>query len=348
MSAVAGMTKEDPQGFKEKALSFDFYPEDSWHGEVELVDGTILDRDSYPVKGADGEYYGRVWNFHDITERKVAEQDLRTSRLQLAEAAAMAKIVHWEHEEATDEFILNDAFYALYGTTAELEGGYRMSREEHFGRFVHPDDRAELMRQTEENRDHPPIDHLDQYEHRAIRRDNGEMIYILNRTRVLMDAEKGVFKVVGVNQDITAQKKMEDALREGDNRLKLALASSRMGVWEQNLATDELFWSPECDELFGSTDFDGTLQSFAKLLHPEDTPRAAAIAGQISIDRPTARMEFRIIRPDGEIRWFASMGQGYFDGSGALRRMVGTVHDITEQKQTEEAVRRSETLSQPL
>ena len=66
----------------------------------------------------------------DITESKRSEEALRASQMQLAEAMDLAHIVYWETDPIDNVFLFNDAFYAFYGTTAEREGGYRMTREE--------------------------------------------------------------------------------------------------------------------------------------------------------------------------------------------------------------------------
>jgi PAS domain S-box-containing protein len=141
--------------------------------------------------------------------------------------------------------------------------------------------------------------------------------------------------------DITERKRAEDGLRESENTLKMALASSHMGVWQWHAATDEVFWSPECYVIMGSKDMSGTFQSFTSLLHPEDAPRVMAAIGQVSMDRPFFSAEFRIIRSEGGVRWLTNTGRGFFDGAGKLLRMIGTVLDITERKRTEEAVRES-------
>ncbi|MEI6306878.1 MAG: PAS domain S-box protein, partial [Deltaproteobacteria bacterium] len=76
----------------------------------------------------------------DITKRKVAEEALKKSQIQLAEAMDLAHLVNWEFDVATGIFTFDDRFYALYGTTAELEGGNQMSADVYAKKFVHPDD----------------------------------------------------------------------------------------------------------------------------------------------------------------------------------------------------------------
>ncbi len=161
----------------------------------------------------------------DALRESEAKYRLRTSRLQLAEAADLARIAYWEHDEATGRFIFNDAFYELFGTTAEQEGGYRMPREEYFRRFVHPDDLEKLSREIDENRSRPRTNDFTQYEHRGLRRD-GEVIHILTRTRVVMDPEGRVLKIVGVNQDITERKHAETALQESEEKFRLLFEKS--------------------------------------------------------------------------------------------------------------------------
>ena len=95
----------------------------------------------------------------DITEHRRAEEALHMTQIQLSEAMDLASIVYWDTDPLENVFIFNDSFYTFYGTTAEREGGYRMTREEYYKRFVHPDDlplhRQFVERNTSISR--PPI-----------------------------------------------------------------------------------------------------------------------------------------------------------------------------------------------
>jgi len=165
----------------------------------------------------------------DITARKEVEDALLTSQLKVSEAMDLARIVYWEVDPETGEFIFNDPFYAFYGTTAEREGGYRMSREEYGKRFVHPDDMP-LFQQTAEKRlASRQREFLNDAEHRVIRGD-GEVRHILARIHVSRDAAGRVTRYYGANQDVTDQKRAEEALALKTAFLEALVHSSCDGV----------------------------------------------------------------------------------------------------------------------
>jgi hypothetical protein len=87
---VRYMTK-DPEKFVEKVVYLYSHPEETSRDEVELTDGTVLDRYSAPVLGKDGNNYGRIWAFRDITERKRAEEELERLISELQEALSKVK-----------------------------------------------------------------------------------------------------------------------------------------------------------------------------------------------------------------------------------------------------------------
>jgi len=147
--------------------------------------------------------------------------------VRLSHATNLAKIVYWEHDETRREFVFNDAFYALYGTTAKLEGGYRMGRDEYFRRFVHPEDVKETERKAGENRDRTRTP--EELEHRVVRRD-GSIIHIVTRMKLFSDPDGRVVKVIGANQDITERKGVEEALIWKTAFLEAQVNSSPDGI----------------------------------------------------------------------------------------------------------------------
>lgn len=127
-------------------------------------------------------------------------------------------------------------------------------------------------------------------------------------------------------------------------RLRLALDAAAMGYWEWHPQTNRVIWDGQTTAIFGLApgEFQGDFNSFLQLVHPEDRAR---LRGEINtaIEEGTEyHPEYRIRRPDGEIRWLASRGRAYYDDGGKVLTLLGVIRDITEQKQTEDALRASQ------
>jgi diguanylate cyclase (GGDEF)-like protein/PAS domain S-box-containing protein len=166
----------------------------------------------------------------DVTARKEAEEALLASQLRVSEAMELARIVYWEVDPTTGEFILNDPFYALCCTTAEREGGYRVSREEYGKRFVHPDDMPLFEQAAQKRLASREREFLNNVEHRIIRRD-GEVRHILARVHESRDASGRVTRYYGANQDVTDQKRAEEALVLKTAFLEALVHSSCEGIY---------------------------------------------------------------------------------------------------------------------
>ena len=129
-----------------------------------------------PVRDDKGVLLGAVETFIDVTERKRAEEALEANRSLLEDSMELAHMAYWEFDASLGMFIFNDRFYALYGTTAEREGGYRMPVDAYVKNFVHPDDIAAVRSHIEKSLLTPGPSSLSEQEHRIIRRD-GDPVY---------------------------------------------------------------------------------------------------------------------------------------------------------------------------
>ncbi len=125
---VVGLVK-DPPSFLSKVRSLYEHRDMKGRDEIALADGRFFDRYSAPMFGPENKYFGRIWYFRDISDQKKSEAILRENEVRLAKAMKIAQIVDWEFDPATGRFRFNDDFYALFGTTAEREGGYLMLPE---------------------------------------------------------------------------------------------------------------------------------------------------------------------------------------------------------------------------
>jgi PAS domain S-box-containing protein len=262
---------------------------------------------------------------------------LRTSQLHLAEAADLAKIAYWEQDDATGEFIFNDAFYDLYGTAAEREGGYRMTPEEYGRRFVHPDDLDAFGRRLAARSTRPPSKNPVQHEHRCVRRD-GKVIYVLVRHRAVIDTQGRIIKTVGVNQDITERKNMEEALRESETKLRVILDGSRdaIGVAKDGIRTFanrafvSLFGYESADELIGKPVMD--------LTAPESRSLAMEMANKRARGEPVPSLyEVAALKKDGTKFWMESSVSAYVLKGEELTLAI--FRDVTDRKRAEDEVR---------
>nr|WP_321353119.1 PAS domain S-box protein [uncultured Methanoregula sp.] len=165
----------------------------------------------------------------DITDRKRTEEALRKSGQQLADAMDIASLVNWEYDAATNLFTFNDRFYALYGTTAEREGGLQMSPDTYAREFIHPDDRHLMFMELENILKTTDSRYLAHLEHRIIRRD-GEVRQISVHIRVTLDAEGRLVRTHGANQDITERKQAEKALGRANRQLTLLNGITRHDI----------------------------------------------------------------------------------------------------------------------
>jgi PAS domain S-box-containing protein len=188
--------------------------------------------DRVPYYNGKGEVDGVLVLAIDLTAHMQAEEALSTSQFQLSEAMDLASIVYWQLDPATDTFIFNDPFYAFYGTTADREGGYLMTREEYAIRFLCPEDLPAFRESSARRLSCTETEFLHELEHRIIRRD-GQVRHVLARIRAEFSPDGRTIKCYGANQDITERKKAEEqlererALKEAQLRRGKALEESR-------------------------------------------------------------------------------------------------------------------------
>ncbi|MEP0983928.1 PAS domain S-box protein [Leptolyngbya sp. FACHB-17] len=138
---------------------------------------------------------------------------------------------------------------------------------------------------------------------------------------------------IGMFQDVTRLKQIEESLRQTEERLQLALASAEMIAWDTDFTTNQVVCSPNALEIFGM--HVGTAEAFRAVIHPDDRPLVwqaleQAIAGDHSFSE-----EYRVISPDDTILWLKSQGRVYLDEAGQATRMLGVSVNITERKQIE-------------
>jgi diguanylate cyclase (GGDEF)-like protein/PAS domain S-box-containing protein len=145
-------------------------------------------------------------------------------------------------------------------------------------------------------------------------------------------------------RDISDRKWSEAALRDSEERLRQAIRVSQTGIFDHDHVTDTIYWSPEHRDIYGvGMDEDITLPGFIARLYPGDRDMIAAAVRHAHDPEGDGLfdVEFRIVRPDGEVRWVMTRSQTLFEWDGETSRPVRTVGaamDITERMRTEEKV----------
>lgn len=152
-----------------------------------------------------------------------------------------------------------------------------------------------------------------------------------------------VERLICTYYDITEHKLAEEVLRENERRLQKAEEIAHLGSWELDLVNDTLTWSDEVFRIFGlqPQQFKVTYADFLEVVHPDDRKAVdAAYTVSISEGRDTYEIVHRIVRKStGEIRFVHEKCEHYRDASGRIVRSVGMVHDITERKRMEDALK---------
>lgn len=292
----------------------------------------------------------------DITDQKKTEDALWRSRQQLEDAMDMAQLVTWEYDSLSRQFLFNDRFFALFGTTAEREGGAAMPVKVFVREFVHPDDMDRVVSEAQKALKSTGPKYAARQEIRMVRRD-GEVRNILALIRIMRDPGGKAISVQGTLQDITDQKRAEDALRKSRQQLEDAMGMASLYTWEYNMATDRFVFNDHLFTLFGTTIGQESTYSISgdaflrKYVHPDDHKDIVTVfknALKLPDPQYSARKEARIIRRDGKIRNVITLIRIQRDPDGRAISIHGTLQDITEQKRAEDAIRESEATARAL
>ncbi|MBO0749145.1 MAG: EAL domain-containing protein [Porphyrobacter sp.] len=271
----------------------------------------------------------------DITQRKQAEDALRRSeqRLRLVqEATGLA-----DFEAGPDGIAhVSESMVEQMGLPP---GTTTVSLEQLVG-YIHPDDR-EMVR-AEIERSLKALEDTFRCEFRIIRPDNGEVRWVYSRTKMERDANGLTIRTTGAHLDITERKRSEDAVRESEERFRLAAEAAGLGVWDYDEVLDQRDWSGRLREIFGlAPEAPALVDTALRCIHPADRSAFLNLADELEngrIDR--FETSLRINRADdGRERWVTFNAWRTHKVESGARRTIMTVRDVTDEKTAEERIR---------
>lgn len=245
----------------------------------------------------------------------------------------LASIGSWTHDIKRDQIFLSDEVYNILGCSPrEFDG-----KLENYYLYIHPDDLEEVREATQGALEGKEYD----IEYRIVT-NSGKVKYVHEKTKVLLDEDKAPAKMIGIMQDITKHKIIENDLKALGENLNQAQRVAGVGSWKYDVYEDKIFWSEEVYRIHGidPLGFKKDYSSFIKLLHPEDQ-----IEIQKAVERCLAgkayEIEYRIPQSDGTEKFVIGRGTPLFGEEQQVVGIIGTVQDITEKKLLEEQLKKN-------
>ncbi|MBM4257843.1 MAG: PAS domain S-box protein [Deltaproteobacteria bacterium] len=274
----------------------------------------------------------------DLTERKREEEALRSSeeRWQLAVSGGNDAI--WDWKVATNEVYFSPRWREMLG----YEPHEFPDEFSEWESRIHPDDKTHALHDLERYF----IGETPFYsnEHR-LRCKDGSYKWVYTRGKALRDQAGTVMRMTGALTDLTERKHAEEGLRISEERWQLATQGSNDGIWDWNLVTHEVYFSPRWKEIVGYEDHEllNQYEEWESRVHPDDLAATrAAINDHLVGKAPGYAHEFRMRCKDGEYKWIFSRAKALRDDNGKVTRMAGTHTDRTERRLTEDRLRLSD------
>jgi PAS domain S-box-containing protein len=285
---------------------------------------------STPIREGD-DIVGAVVVFRDITARKRAEEALRESEERFRGAFETA--AHGMTVIAPDSsyIAVNPTFCRITGySEAELLAQKVQD-------ITHPDDMEEDLASLQRLLAGEIPSH--QMEKRYIHK-QGHVVWIQVSVSLVRDSVGKPMYFVSHIQDITERKKAEEALRLSEASLANAQRMARLGNWDWNLVTNELYCSDETYRIFGLEPqrSGATVETFLESIHPEDRHFVEESISKTLFEKAPYSVDYRVVHPDGQQETVHAQGEVDYGDAGNPVRMAGTVQDITERKKAERAL----------
>ena len=261
-----------------------------------------------------------------IEERVTGETELRESEQRFQLVADAAPVMIWMSGVDKLCTFFNKTWLEFTGRSPEQETGNGWAEG------VHTDDLQRCLNTYTKAFDLREA-FVMQY---RLRRQDGEYRWISDQGVARYDAQGKFSGYIGSCVDVTDLMTKEEALRQSEERMRLAADAVNLGIWEWDLGTNEI-WATSARRAILGWPASGTVtfEDFISRIHPEDRSRMHLTIDNAIREGTDYDSEYRLVLPDGIVRWMATRGSVHFDEQGKPVRVLGISIDITARKEAE-------------
>ncbi len=280
---------------------------------------------------------GVVVTVRNVTAERAVEQALSDAQRRLALAAEASRIGVWEWDVQTGAIHFDVRMREMFGFMPA-----RSLTVEDWRNAAHPED-LPLMQAIAAHALDPAVRAREAYEYRIVRPGDGELRWILAHGEAIFSQGEAprALRYVGAAQDVTAQKLELARAQDDERRLRLALEAGRMACWAVDLRAEAITGSRELNRLLGfPEDSAPTLDEIRAGYFPGEQERVRGVLQRaLASGENSFAVEYRYVRPDGDLRWLLLRSEIIPDEAGAPAEVVGVLADVTEQRQAQERTR---------
>ncbi len=305
--------------------------DERWHmkmdGERFWVSGVMS-----PLRNA-GALSGYVKVARDLTEQRKAEAALQDSRARFRTLSNAVPQLVWTNDTDGRAGYFNRRWFDYTGLTYEASEGAGWQA------VVHPDDAEASIGLW-----HEALESVGTFEAEfRLRGKDGSYRWFIGRCVPLKGDDGEVIGWFGSGTDIEGLKNAQSALRESEERLRIAIQSAELATWDWNVVAGQVIWNDFHFRVLGLEPEAGPLglDHFQRFVHPEDRERVTRRLTEAVEKGGDYKAEFRIVRTDGEIRWMDGYGRAVEREGGRATRMAGVMYDSTERRHAAERLQRA-------